>query len=397
MLTIAQLVRHIKSLLDQDSALRNVWAEGEVSNFKRASSGHCYFTLKDPEASISCVMWRNEASALTRLPIDGEQVLAHGYVSVYAPQGRVQFYVDHLEPAGLGRLYQALEELKARLSAEGLFSQERKRPLPRWPARIGVVTSPKAAALQDILRTLAARYPLASVLLAPAAVQGLDAPAQIVAAVQLLNRWSQEVEPVDLIILARGGGSIEELWAFNDERVVRALAMSAIPIVSGVGHETDFTLADLVADLRAPTPTGAATLAVPDRQELVVQVAAQRRRATTAALARLVASRQDLGRLEGSLRRESPRSQVAGHRQQVDELSQFATRAMAQRLRMDRTRLDGLGARLQSLNPAAVLARGYAIVRKLDDDEIVTSVGQVAPGDRLRVSLRDGEINSQVL
>lgn len=394
--TIAQLVGRIKSLLDQDSTLSDVQAEGEISNFKRATSGHCYFTLKDADASISCVMWRNDASQLPRLPADGEQVLAHGYVSVYVPQGRVQFYVDRLEPAGLGRLYQALEELKKKLSAEGLFSRERK-PLPRWPKRIGVVTSPKAAALQDILRTLAARYPLASVLLAPAAVQGVDAPPQIVAALQALNRWSQEVEPLDLIILARGGGSIEELWAFNDERVVRAVAASALPVVSGVGHETDITLVDLVADLRAPTPTGAATLAVPDRQELLAQVSAQRQRAATAMLGRLALGRQDLARLQRSLERASPRSQVVGHRQQVDELSQTAARAMVHRLRVDRARLDGLGARLQSLNPTAVLARGYAIVRKVDGDEIVTSAGQVVTGDQLRVLLRDGEIKSQVL
>jgi exodeoxyribonuclease VII large subunit len=212
-----------------------------------------------------------------------------------------------------------------------------------------------------------------------------------------LNRWSQEVEPLDLIILARGGGSIEELWAFNDERVVRAVAASALPVVSGVGHETDITLVDLVADLRAPTPTGAATLAVPDRQELLAQVSAQRQRAATAMLGRLALGRQDLARLQRSLERASPRSQVVGHRQQVDELSQTAARAMVHRLRVDRARLDGLGARLQSLNPTAVLARGYAIVRKVDGDEIVTSAGQVVTGDQLRVLLRDGEIKSQVL
>ncbi|MFZ2359370.1 MAG: exodeoxyribonuclease VII large subunit, partial [Anaerolineae bacterium] len=265
--TVTQLLSQIKTLIEREQTLRNVWLQGEVSNFVRATSGHCYFTLKDERAVLACVMWKQDAQRLARLPQNGQQVLVHGYVSVYESQGKMQFYADALELAGVGRLYQEFEALKAKLAAEGLFDPEHKRPLPAWPQRIAVVTSPRAAALRDILRTLALRYPAVEVLLAPSAVQGAEAPAQIVAAIELLNDWHAGVEPIDVIIVARGGGSIEELWAFNDEQVARAIAASSVPVVSGVGHETDFTLADFAADLRAPTPTGAAAAAVPDRLE----------------------------------------------------------------------------------------------------------------------------------
>lgn len=396
MFTISQLVASIRLLLESDDTLRGAWAEGEISNFVRASSGHCYFTLKDSAAAIPCVMWRSDARRLPRLPANGEQVAAHGSVSMYEAQGKVQFYVDHLEAAGLGQLYLALEALKARLNAEGLFGEERKRPLPAWPARIGVVTSPRAAALRDILRTIAARYPLAEVLLAPASVQGADAPPQIVAAIDLLNRWALEVERVDLIILARGGGSIEELWAFNDEHVVRAVASSRLPVVSGVGHETDFTLVDYAADVRAPTPTGAAALAVPDRADLAEQVADLRKRSALLMQRQLESERKQLDQLRRSLVRVSPRNQIASRRQQVDELNQSATRSMHYRLGVQRAQLEGLQARLQNLDPRAVLARGYAIVRR-QDDQIVTTVAQVAGGDRVRVLVSDGEFETQVV
>lgn len=397
MLTVSQLNARIKRLLEDDLTLRNLWLTGEVSNFVQASSGHCYFTLKDQRASIPCVMWRNDAQRLPRLPVDGEQVLIHGRVSVYQDQGRVQFYADTLEPAGLGRLYQELEALKARLEGEGLFSQERKRSLPRWPRRIGVITSARAAALRDILRTLAARYPLAEVLLAPAAVQGVEAPPQIVAAIQQLNRWALDVEPIDLIIVARGGGSIEELWAFDDERVVRAIAESRLPVISGVGHETDFTLADFVADYRAPTPTGAATAATPDRLDLAAQVQALRSLLSAIMGNRLAGERMRLEQARRSLQRSSPEAQIANRRQQVDDLSQAAGRAMGHSLALRQTRLQGLTARLRSLDPQAVLARGYAIVRRAEDQEIITTVGQVQSGQRLQITVSDGDFESEVI
>jgi exodeoxyribonuclease VII large subunit len=394
--TVTQLVGQIKTLLEREQILRNVWLQGEVSNFVRATSGHCYFTLKDDRAVLSCVMWRQDAVRLGRLPQNGQQVLVHGYVSVYESQGKLQFYADALELAGVGRLYQEFEALKARLAAEGLFDAARKRPLPAWPQRIGVVTSARAAALRDILRTLALRYPAVDVLLAPSAVQGAEAPAQIVAAIELLNAWNAGVEPIDVIILARGGGSIEELWAFNDEQVARAIAASALPVVSGVGHETDFTLADFAADLRAPTPTGAAAAAVPDRLELAGQVAARRGRLALATAQRLANVRQQLDHSQRLLARLSPRAQIASRRQQVDDMSLAMQQQMRHRLALRRSELDGLRARLANLDPRAVLQRGYAIVYQQPSSRVVASTQAVAAGDVLRIVVADGEFAAVV-
>jgi exodeoxyribonuclease VII large subunit len=249
--------------------LQDLWLEGEVSNWKHAPSGHIYFTLKDEAASIRCAMWRSNIQRAAYLPAgDGEAVLAHGYVSVYEPQGVYQFYVDDVQPVGLGSLYARFEQLKARLQAEGLFDADRKRSLPHFPRRIGVVTSPSGAVLRDILNVLRRRYPLAEVIVAPTLVQGPEAPAQIVRALERVG----QVPGVDVIILARGGGSLEDLWAFNDEAVARAIVAAPVPVVSGVGHETDFTIADFAADLRAPTSSAAAELVTPDRAALRQQV-----------------------------------------------------------------------------------------------------------------------------
>lgn len=390
--TVTQLVSQIKTLLEREQTLRNVWLQGEVSNFTRAPSGHCYFTLKDDRAVLSCVMWRADAQRLLRLPLNGQQVLVHGYVSLYESQGKVQFYVDVLELAGVGRLYQEFEALKARLAVEGLFEPARKRPLPAWPQRIGVVTSPRAAALRDILRTLALRFPAVDVLLAPTLVQGAEAPSQIVAAIELLNAWGAGVEPIDLIIVARGGGSIEELWAFNDEQVARAIAASALPVLSGVGHETDFTLADFAADYRAPTPTGAAAAAVPDRLELAGQVRSLRSRQALAVAQQIARERQRLVHSQRLLARLSPAAQIAGRRQQVDDLSLAMQRQMRHRLALRRAELAGLAGRLASLDPCAVLQRGYAIVYQRETGRSVNSVQAVAAGDALRIVVADGEI-----
>ncbi len=394
--TVTQLLSQIKTLIEREQTLRNVWLQGEVSNFVRATSGHCYFTLKDERAVLACVMWKQDALRLGRLPQNGQQVLVHGYVSVYESQGKMQFYADALELAGVGRLYQEFEALKAKLTAEGLFDPERKRPLPAWPQRIAVVTSPRAAALRDILRTLALRYPAVDVLLAPSAVQGTEAPAQIVAAIELLNDWHAGVEPIDVIIVARGGGSIEEMWAFNDEQVARAIAASRVPVVSGVGHETDFTLADFAADLRAPTPTGAAAAAVPDRLELAGQVAAQRGRLALAMAQRLARERQHLGHSQRLLARLSPSAQIASRRQQVDDLNLAMQRQMRHRLALYRAELDGLRARLANLDPHAVLQRGYAIIFQQPGDQVVTSAQAVTAGDALRIVVADGEFSGVV-
>lgn len=396
MITVSQLVGHVKSLLEVDPGLTNVWVEGEVSNFKQAASGHCYFTLKDSRAVMPCVMWRTDAQRLRRLPVDGEQVAIHGHVSLYEPQGKLQFYADRLDLAGLGRLYQELEALKARLAEEGLFDAARKRPLPDWPQRIGVVTSSKAAALRDILRTLAVRYPLVDVLLAAAAVQGVEAPGQIAAAIELLNAWNLGVEPLDVIIVARGGGAIEELWAFNDERVVRAIAASAVPVISGVGHETDFTLADLAADQRAPTPTGAAALAVPDLQEVAGQLPELRSRLQGALTQRVDQERRQMVQTRRLLDRLSPAVQVATYRQQVDDVNRAMARTVAHMLAVQRAEVDGLRARLASLDPNAVLARGYAILHESASGAVISSVSQATPGALIQARVSDGEFTATV-
>ncbi len=394
--SISQLTAYVKSALQMDPLLQDVWVEGEVSNFTRAASGHCYFTLKDERAALSCVMWRSQAALLLALPRNGEAVLAHGTVSVYEARGIYQLHVDILQPAGLGRLYLEFEALKQRLAEEGLFDDERKRPLPALPRRIGVVTSPRAAALRDILRTLSGRYPLADVLLAPTLVQGAEAPPQVVAALAALNRWSAEREPVDAIIVARGGGSLEDLWAFNDERVARAIAASAIPVVSGVGHETDFTIADFVADVRASTPTGAAAAAVPDGRELAVLVQGRAARLAELMAAEVVSSRQTLAVQERALARNSPLQLLAGYRQRVDELSRAAVLAWTHQLTLRRERLAGLRGRLEAVSPLEVLGRGYAIVRHGETGEVVRGVAQVARGDPIAVRVQDGEFEAEV-
>lgn len=389
--TVSQLTGHIRQLIDEDPDLRDVWLEGEVSNFNRASSGHCYFTLKDAGAQIRCVMWRNDAERQGYLPTDGDLVLSHGHVSVYEVRGLYQLYVDQIRPAGLGALYQQFERLKARLEEEGLFAPERKRPLPRIPGRIGVVTSTEAAALRDILNVLGRRFPLAEVLISPTLVQGDAAPPQIVASIEALNQR----DDVDVIIVARGGGSIEELWAFNDERVARAVAASRIPVVCGVGHETDFSLADFAADRRAPTPSAAAELVVPDQLELRAQL--QKRGATLTKVLRGVIDehRWRLTEQTRALRHLSPTTQLRQARQRIDDLIERAEMAVEQGLNIRREKVSGLRGRLTGVGPIGTLERGYAIVRRREDDAIVCSIEQVESGDRLDIRVADGDFEAE--
>lgn len=390
--TVSQLTGYIRRLFEDDAELCDVWVEGEVSNFSRPSSGHCYFTLKDAGAQLGCVMWRSVANAQDYLPTDGDLVLAHGRVSVYEAGGRYQLYVDEIRPAGLGNLYLEFERLKARLEAEGLFAPERKRPLPRFPRCIGIVTSPTTAALRDILNILRRRYPLAEVLLSPTPVQGDDAPPQIVAALEALNAR----DDVDVIIVARGGGSLEELWAFNDERVARAIAASRVPVVCGVGHETDFSLADFAADVRAPTPSAAAELVVPDRAELRAQVIGLAAALIAALHSAIETRRWRLAEQVRALKHLSPMAQLAQARQRVDDLLGRAESAVRHNLLLRRERLGGLAGRLAGVSPLGTLERGYAIVRRRDTGVVVQSVTQVAPGDALGVRVADGEFEATV-
>lgn len=393
--TVSQLTGTIRRLIEDALELNDVWVEGEVSNFSRAASGHCYFTLKDAGSQIGCVMWRRVAQVQKHMPVDGDLVLAHGRVGVYEAAGRYQLYVDRFQPAGVGNLYLEFERLKARLEAEGLFAPERKRPLPRFPRRIGVVTSPAAAALRDILNVLSRRYPLADLLLAPTLVQGDDAPPQIVAAIEALNERA-DVVGVDVIIVARGGGSLEDLWAFNDERVARAVAASRIPVICGVGHETDFSLADFAADVRAPTPSAAAELVAPEQADLRAQVAGLTGVLVTALHAAIDERRWRLAEQVRALKHLSPALQLVQARQRVDDLLGGAQAAQRHDLALRRERLGGLIGRLAGVSPLGTLERGYAIVRHRDTEAVVRSVGQVASGDTLDIRVVDGEFEAQV-
>ncbi len=387
---MSELTLYIKDTLELDPELGDVRLRGEISNFTRAASGHLYFTLKDAEAAISCVMWRSAAGRLDWQPEHGVAALARGRISVYMPRGNYQLVVDDLQPAGVGDLHARFEQLRDRLRADGLFDPERKRPLPEFPRVLGIVTSPQAAALRDVLNVLRRRYPLVRVLLSPSLVQGDQAPPQIVAALQALDAR----DDVDLILLVRGGGSLEELWAFNDESVARAIAACRRPVISGVGHETDFTIADFVADLRAPTPSAAAELAVPDLADLQQRLVTSRERLVQGIDHLLGQMRQALQGQARSLERLSPRARLDTHRQQVDDLQRRASHTLTYRLGLHRSRLAGLEARLAALSPMATLERGYAIVRQAASGDVVRSTGQVRAGDALAIRVHDGEFDA---
>lgn len=388
--TVGELTRHIRNLLEGDLSLRNVWLRGEISNLSRPASGHLYFSLKDAGASLKCVMWRSNVELLGWQPEHGAQVLARGRISVYPQGGVYQLYVDELHPAGVGDLHAQFEELRERLRAEGLFELERKRPLPPFPRMLGVVTSPQAAALRDVLQVLRRRWPLVKVLLAPTLVQGDMAPPQIVAALRALDAR----DDVDLILLVRGGGSLEELWAFNDEGVARAIAACRHPVVCGVGHETDFTIADFAADVRASTPTAAAELAVPDQADLRRRVRAHAVQVEEQVLRRLAQARQSLEREGRSLARLSPRGRIEAERQRLDELSRRASQALLHSLALRRAALGRARAQMLALSPQATLERGYAIVRREDTGVVVRSVQQAQAGDDLRIQVQDGELTA---
>jgi exodeoxyribonuclease VII large subunit len=347
--TVSKLTFHLRKLLEEDEVLQDVWVQGEISNLSRPASGHVYFTLKDANASLKCVMWKTSAARLNLSLRDGMEVEVHGRIGVYEPQGQYQLYADQIRPVGEGALYQEFLRLKSMLEAEGLFDPERKRPIPEFPKRIGIVTSATGAALRDMLNTLRRRLPLVEVLLAPSPVQGTEAPPALVKAIQSLNR-----QQPDVILIARGGGSIEDLWAFNDERVVRAVTASSVPVISGVGHETDFTLCDFAADLRAPTPTAAAELATPIT---ILDLQAELQNYVS----RLASSTLSL------------------------------VSALIHRIQLQSAHVKGMTRRLEALSPLAVLARGYAVVTRKDDGSVVSRVAQA--GSEMKVRVSDGEFD----
>lgn len=389
--TVAELTRYIRARLEEDEALHDLWVQGEVSNLSRPSSGHMYFTLKDEDAALRCVMWRQNVSQLLTLPQNGDAVEVHGYISVYEAGGQYQLYVDEIRPLGEGLLYQQFLQLKARLEAEGLFAPERKRATPRYPDCIGLVTSPTGAALRDILNTLRRRYPLARAVLAPTRVQGDEAPAEIVAAIEGLN----EVARPDVILVARGGGSIEDLWAFNDERVARAITASEAPVICGVGHETDFTIADFCADVRAPTPTAAAELATPDREELRAAIAEAHTFLHRTVHQLLIECRRNVRDLHSRLLWRSPEARLRSDRQRLDEWAHRIHLSLAHTLRLRSTQLEAARLRLATVNPENVLARGFAVVSH-PDGRVVRAATDVRPGDPLNVEVRGGAFGVRV-
>jgi exodeoxyribonuclease VII large subunit len=392
-LSVSQVSRYLKELLETDEVLQDVWVRGEISGCRMYPSGHCYFTLKDAEAQLPCVFFKNARvrSAAPELR-DGMAIAANGRISLYERDGKLQLYVEDVELIGEGALFLRFEQLKARLAAEGLFDASRKRPIPPSPSVIGIVTSPQAAALRDMLRVLRARYPLARVILSPTLVQGAEAPAAIAEALDLLNEHGE----AEVVILGRGGGSIEELWAFNEEVVARAIARSRIPVISGVGHETDFTIADFVADYRASTPTAAAAAAVPDIAEWRAHVLELQQQLTEFMEAFLGDQHGQLERTKRELLRLDPRYQLERLQQRLDDTSALLQARMQHILSLRSERLRGLALRLHSLSPSLTIARGYAIVRRDADQTVITSEQQVRPGDELTIQVTDGHIHAIV-
>src|SRR5215207_3792276 len=383
--TVSRLTFYIRKLLEEDEVLQDVWVQGEISNLSRPASGHVYFTLKDSSAALKCVMWKTSAARLGIPLQDGKAVEVHGKIGVYEVSGQYQLYADQIRPVGEGALYQECMRLKAMLEAEGLFAPERKRPIPIFPHKIGIVTSATGAALRDMLNTLRRRLPLVEVILAPSPVQGIEAPPALVKAIQFLN-----YQLPDVILLARGGGSIEDLWAFNDERVVRAVAMSTVPIICGVGHETDFTLCDFAADLRAPTPTAAAELATQITMiDLRGAVSSLQSRLIAATLNLIAQQKSVLSSLSAQLRYVSPDRRIQSERQRVDELTRRAFSSLFHHVQLQAAHIRGMQRRLEALNPSAVLARGYAVVTRKEDGSVVSRVGQA--GAEMKVRVSDGE------
>lgn len=386
--TVSGLTAEIRSLLEERFPF--VWVTGEISDRRLHTSGHLYFRLKDGKASISAVMFRGQNRRLTFRPENGMAVVALGRISVYEPRGDYQIILEYLEPKGAGALQVAFEQLKARLEAEGLFSADRKRPIPFLPRKIGVITSRTGAVFHDIINVLHRRYPAVPVLLIPVRVQGEGAAEEIVEAIGMAARR----EDLDVVILARGGGSLEDLMAFNSEAVARAVHGSALPVISAVGHETDFTIADFAADLRAPTPSAAAELAVPVRSEL----SARCDRLTAALVNRFRRFLEDRRRVlkAATGRIIHPRRRIEDGRLRLDDAVARMSRAMARSLERRRERLTWRVQRLESLSPLSILSRGYAVARSLPDLRVVGRINQVAEGQRMEVLLADGRLTCRV-
>lgn len=391
-LSVWQLTALIKDLLE--GSIPAVWVSGEVSNLSSPQSGHIYLTLKDDRAQIRAVLWRTVASKLRFDLQDGMEVLVQGNLDVYAPRGTYQLVINRIEPKGIGALELALRKLRDKLAAEGLFETARKRPLPRFPRRVAFVTSPSGAAVRDFLEVLRRRWRHVEVLIVPARVQGEGAAAEIAAGIAQVNRLQT---PVDVLVVGRGGGSLEDLWCFNEEIVVRAIHASRIPVVSAVGHEIDVTLSDLVADVRALTPSEAAELIFPELEQIRAGLRGYQQQLASSLRQRAQTARSKLDMLAQRRAFRRPFEYVHDLAQRLDELSARSTRALKQRLIVSRQSADALAAQLESLSPLGVLGRGYSLTQRLPDGAIVRRAEDVTVGDQIRTRLQQGEIISQVV
>ncbi len=387
----SQVAQYLKGMMERDRLLSGLMVRGELSNYKIHYSGHHYFTLKDRDGALDCVMYRSDASALRFRPQNGMQVLAAGRVSVYPQTGRYQLYCRRLTPDGVGDLYTAFEQLKERLLREGLFDERHKKPIPRFPGVIALVTSPVGAAVRDMIRILGARWPMARVRVLPVRVQGEGAAEEIAAAI----RWCGWKRAADLIITGRGGGSMEDLWAFNEEVVARAIYDSAIPVISAVGHEPDVTIADFAADLRASTPSNAAELAVPDQSEIAAALLDKQDRLGGGIGRRLAQYCRNLTRLAGSRAMTEPAAYCQYKRMALDRQYQRLTGGLERNLSQRKEKLARLAASLDALSPLKVLGRGYAIARK-EDGTLIASARDGSPGERFRLRLSDGGLNCKI-
>jgi len=390
-LSVAQVTAQIKDLLE--ASFDNLWVAGEISNLSRPQSGHCYLTLKDDEAQIRCALWRNTLNRLRFDLHDGLEVVCRGRIDVYAPRGSYQLIIESMEPQGIGALELALRQLRDKLAKEGLFDPGRKRPLPAFVRTIAVVTSPTGAAIHDFLQVLGRRWRGADVIIVPTRVQGEGAAAEIAAAIATANRlpWT-----IDCLVVTRGGGSLEDLWAFNEEAVVRAIHVSRIPVISAIGHEIDITLADLVADVRALTPSEAAELVAPAAEDILARFRQTEKRLAAAVRWRLSAARSRLEAASANRVFRRPRERIEDLTQRLDELESRAARALRQRLHLAHTCVEQQAARLDALSPLGVLSRGYSLTQRAAGGQIVRDAAELAPGEMIVTRFHRGRATSRV-
>lgn len=397
-LSVSELNQYIQMLLEGNPVLRSVFVKGEISNFTHHRSGHLYFSLKDEEGVIRVVLFRSNAERLGFLPEEGMKVLLHGRVTLYGKSGQYQITADEMQPDGVGALYVAFEQLKAKLEREGLFSEERKKPIPRYPKKIGIITSPTGAAIRDMIEITGRRFPLSELILYPALVQGSSAPSSLCNGIRYFEHAKNHdtVDAVDVIILGRGGGSIEDLWGFNDERLARTIASATIPIISAVGHETDFTIADFVADLRAPTPSAAAELAVPDGALLSRQIVNLNRHFQNLILSQIDRKKARLQILSTARGLSGPSHSVEEKRLYLDRITDRLSLASRRSIEDRQGALRHIADRLHALNPLMVLSRGYTAVCHADG-RICTSASSLSVGDRISLRFKDGTHHAKIV